>query len=62
MALSPDELAQIRDAVRSELQQERYGCFKTLGWVLIATFLSVLLLHVVVIGGFTIWHLLYPSH
>ena len=30
------------------------------GLKLMTVFIAVLALHVVVIGGFTVWHLLYP--
>jgi hypothetical protein len=66
MALSPDELDQIRDVVRTELNQQRYGYWARSagrsGVMLIFVFLAVLGLHVLVVGGFTIWHLLHPSH
>ncbi len=66
MALSPDELAQVRDVVRLELRQNtpisggKVVAFIILGFV--GLFFAVLMLHVLVIGGFTIWHLLHPSH
>ena len=62
MALSPDELNQIREVVRSEIIQQRptssvvvrYCCITA---AIIA--IAVLLLHVLVIGGFTAYHLLH---
>jgi len=65
MAFSPDELAQIRDVVRSELAPRRNGFDGFLTLVsrsllaFIFIFLFVLALHVLVILGFTIWHLLH---
>jgi hypothetical protein len=72
MALSPDELAQIRDVVRLELQQNTptrggkiFAFIKILAFIGVASyglFFVVLALHVLVIGGFTVWYwLLSPS-
>jgi cell division septal protein FtsQ len=65
MALSPDELAQIRDVVRLELRQNTStSSGKIVAWIIlgfVCLFSAVLLLHVLVIGGFTVWHLLHPS-
>jgi hypothetical protein len=69
MALSPEDLEQIRQMVRNEIQQATppgapqrilpVGCL-----VLIGLALGVLALHVLVIGGFTIYHLMNysPGH
>jgi hypothetical protein len=68
MALSPDELAQIRDVVRGELNMRPAGTWTAAKIAFIAIvcfvnlFLAVLMLHVLVIGGFTIWHLMHPSN
>lgn len=67
MALSPDDLAQIREVVQTEIQQKpRSGpsAGKIIGLILliiVGLFLAVLALHILVIAGFTIWHLLHPS-
>jgi hypothetical protein len=61
MALTTEELEQIRAVVRSEIAQARGGwgrnSLATIR-VLFAIFLAVLALHVVVIGGFTLYHLM----
>jgi hypothetical protein len=65
VALSPDDLEQIRSVVRAELQQElprisrSPGAAALLFRILIGTFLGVLAIHVLVIGGFTVYHLLH---
>jgi hypothetical protein len=59
MALSPEELSRIRDVVRGELNQRHSGLRISFRIILLlaAIFLGVLFLHVLVIAGFTIWHL-----
>jgi hypothetical protein len=65
MALSSDDLEQIRTVVRSELQQrppDKYGFGKALVRLPImfaVIFCVVLALHVFVIAGFTIYHLMH---
>jgi hypothetical protein len=64
MALSPEDVEQIRAVVRMEMAQipPRAGSGK---WILLGiglpllAFMIVLMLHVVVIGGFTIYHLMH---
>jgi hypothetical protein len=60
MALSPEELEQIRSVVRSEIYQSRFGMKPFAGgFKLVYVFLAVLALHAAVIGGFTVYHLLH---
>lgn len=61
MALSSDEQEQIREIVRSELKQGSpfFGALKGRMIMLIVIFLSVLALHILVIGGFTLYHLFH---
>jgi hypothetical protein len=71
MALTSDEIAQIRDVVRLEIRQNTsasggkiFAFLKIvvfIGLALYGLFFVVLALHVLVIGGFTVWHLLLPS-
>ena len=61
MPLTTEELEQIRAVVRSEIALSRTGRWNGLmlgGGILLALFLSVLAIHVIVIGGFTIYHLM----
>ena len=62
MALSPEELAQIREVVKSEVKQAlpwagAKGCLISVG----VLFLVVLVLHVVVIGCVVTYYLLHPQ-
>jgi hypothetical protein len=67
MALSPDDLDQVRQVVRSEMQQGIPPSFgtrnpaRTVLFILLAAYLAVFVLHVLVIGGFTIYHLMHPK-
>ena len=59
MALSAEELEQIRAVLRSEIGNSRgWNGFLVFLRVLLIVFLAVLALHVLVIGGFTIYHLM----
>jgi hypothetical protein len=61
VALTNEELEQIRAVVRSEIASSRSGRWWPLVFVpggFILIFFAVLALHVLVIGGFTIYHLL----
>jgi hypothetical protein len=64
MALTTEELEQIRVVVRSEMQHSRgngsRGFLIACG-IIAAIFLLVIALHVLVIGGFTIYHLMNLS-
>ncbi len=60
MALSPEDLQQVRMVMRSELEQ-RFSLGRVAKNILIlflGTFLAVLVLHVLVIAGFTVYHLI----
>lgn len=63
MALSSEELDQIRQVVQAELKQapgrDVWKIVALLTLVSGAVFISVLALHVLVIGGFTIYHLMH---
>ncbi|MCE0484039.1 MAG: hypothetical protein LV479_07360 [Methylacidiphilales bacterium] len=67
MALLPEDLERIRAIVRAELSQAQKNSgsfvksFLNLGRGLMIIFLAVLALHVVVIGGFTIYHLMHQE-
>jgi len=59
MALSADELEQIRAVVRSEIAKSRgWNSFLVFPGILVVIFIAVLGLHVLVIGGFTLYHLM----
>lgn len=64
MALSPEELEQIREIVRIELKQNppvggtMVRWFGVVGSGCLIVFLVVLALHVLVIGGFTAYYLM----
>jgi hypothetical protein len=67
MALSPDELEQIRAIIRSELNQRppssggaNRGCL-TAVLIFVGFFVAVLIVHVIVIAGFTVYHLTHSS-
>jgi hypothetical protein len=66
MALSPDELAQVRDGVRVEPPQgTSMSTGKIVGLVILGVFgplFAILALHVLVIGAFTIWHWTHLSN
>jgi len=62
MALSPDELEQIRQIVRDEIKQaspvggSSKGCLMAIVYVVF----SIIILHVIVIGSMTAYYLLHP--
>jgi hypothetical protein len=62
MALTTEELEQIRTVVRDEVGLSRRGWVSRFlwAWAILAaiSMAAVLALHVLVIGGFTIYHLL----
>jgi uncharacterized membrane protein len=63
VALTNEELEQIRSVVRSEIGQSRSVRNIVLIYFLVsaAMILAVLALHVLVIGGFTLYHLISSS-
>jgi hypothetical protein len=61
MALTAEELEQIRGVVRSEISKPSRDAWKIVLIVFAASFamfIAVIGLHVLVIGGFTIYHLM----
>ncbi len=65
MPLTTEELEQIRAVVRSEIALSRRSRINGLllaGGIFAALFFAVLMLHVMVIGGFTIYHLMTASN
>jgi hypothetical protein len=60
MALSPEELEQIRQIVRDELKQSAIvsGGVKSCLTLAIYVFISIVLIHVLIVGGFTAYYLL----
>jgi hypothetical protein len=62
MALSPEDLEQVRGIVRSEMSRSSGSAWKPLlnvfgGFAIV--FCVVLGLHILVIGGFTVYHLMH---
>ena len=65
MPLTTEELEQIRALVRNEIALYRTGRWNGLMLgcgILLALFLGIVAIHVIVIGGFTIYHLMAASN
>lgn len=58
MALSPEELEQVRAVVRQECQSRNRKIIFGIILLPVVLFACVLTLHIMVIGGFTVYHLM----